>query len=175
MMSTRRGRTAFRSSLCGAAQPGDGAQHPRQPDAEFAALAEARALRRHAAAMHFDQQFDDGEPHAETALRPVERTVTLQERIEQQRQQLRVDADARIAHADERVDRGALDDDFDARPLRANTCWRWSAGSRAPGTAARCRRPRIPSPRPGARHRLAPRIQHRLHGLERGLGQRVRG
>jgi hypothetical protein len=57
-------------------------------------------------------------PTPETALLAIERAVALLEQVEQMRQKLRVDADARIMYFQPCIDRRAVDEDIDARKFR---------------------------------------------------------
>jgi hypothetical protein len=52
------------------------------------------------AAVHLDQPLDDGQAKSETAVRAGARGVGLAERLEDVRQEVRLDADTRVAHDD---------------------------------------------------------------------------
>src|SRR6185369_17560175 len=68
-------------------------------DHELATAPRPLATNRDASAMQLDEPLRDREPDAEAALRAIERLIALHEQIEDVRQDLRIDADALIAHA----------------------------------------------------------------------------
>ena len=81
----------------------------RQADDELAAVAEALAVRLDAAAVQLHQPVDEGEADAEPAVRAIQRAGGLHEKIEDARQQFRVDAHAVVAHADDDLGRLGAD------------------------------------------------------------------
>ena len=144
-------------------------QRSRQDDAELTALAQSCAVRFDSAAVHLDQQFDDGESHAEPALRTIERAIALQEQVEQMRKQLRIDACARVAYFDDRIDSGAIDHDLDARAFRGILA---GVGEQVRHHLAKPQAVALDEyllARLAHQYRLAPRVQHRLHGFQSGI------
>ena len=60
---------------------------------------------RDAPAVHLDELLDHGQPDAQPPLGPGRRTVPLGEQVEDAREQVGPDADARVGHPDDRVAR----------------------------------------------------------------------
>src|SRR5262245_51613831 len=94
----------------------------RKADAEDAAMAEG-ALHRHIAAVLADDLRDDRQPQAGAASVPAARTLDAVETLEDAGSLVRRDADAGVAHADQRRPIVALDgdDDLAAGMIVANT------------------------------------------------------
>src|SRR3954469_22080412 len=92
---------------------GDGGE-ARQEDPERRAASGAGAFSLDAPLMQLDQALYQREPQAEAALAAIERALSLHEKIEHPRQQLRVDALAIVLHLDHRLAFAGVGDDLDA-------------------------------------------------------------
>ena len=68
--------------------------------------------------MHVGEPRDEREANAQAALGTIERRVRLHEEVEDARQHVGADADARVPHADDRVWTLALDGDGDTASRR---------------------------------------------------------
>ena len=82
------------------------------------ALAFARAPDPDGAAVQLDEALHDRQPEAEAAVLARRRRVALPEPLEQVRNELRLDADAGVGHADLDVGVHALEQDLDLAVLR---------------------------------------------------------
>ena len=128
--------------------------HQRQPHAERRALAFAGAGRVHRAAVHLDDVADDGEAQPETAGLSRRASVGLAKALEHMRQEIRPDADARVADDDLDVRVHAFEAHLHAAVLRRElhrvrheipddllqTTWIAGHGSRRAGSMIVCSR-----------------------------------
>src|SRR5690349_22387633 len=78
----------------------------------------ARTVSHHGAAMQLNEMSHDCEPESETAVSPRRRSVSLPETIEDVRQKVGLDPDARVVHCDLNMRINALQRDLD-RPALA--------------------------------------------------------
>src|SRR5579884_4013919 len=90
----------------------------RNADYKLAAGAYAVASNPHAAPVVFDDRFHEREPDAETALAAAPAGADLNEALEDPVLHRAIDADALIAHADQREALVLEGGDVDASPLR---------------------------------------------------------
>ena len=131
-----------------------GRRRRRQPDRERAALARPVAPGLDRSAVQLDQPPRQREPDAEAAVAAIAVAGELREHVEDVRQHLRRNADARVLHA--QADVVALGGAADANPSAARRVLdrRCSAGCEAPAPAASGpRRSRAASPADRARAR----------------------
>ena len=91
----------------------------RQRHGERAPLALAGALGPHGAPVHLDQLLDDRQAQSQAAVPPRGRAVGLAEPVEDVRQELGLDPDARVGDADLDVRVDPLEQDLDPAALRA--------------------------------------------------------
>src|SRR6266511_1400903 len=80
----------------------------RQRDWECRPAPQALARRRDRPAIQFDQILNERQPQSQSAVTPRSRCVRLQESVENEWQEFRIDALARIADRDADVIGGAL-------------------------------------------------------------------
>src|SRR4030095_8635406 len=95
------------------ARGGEGQLHPKG-----GALALARALAGHGAPVKLGEMADERQPDAEPALGARAAAVALPEPVEDERQELPIDADAAVADHDLQVRVDALKGDLDPASLR---------------------------------------------------------
>ena len=96
----------------------DAVRLERKPDEELGAEPRAVAPRFDDAAVHVGEPRDEREANAQAAFGTIERRVRLHEKVEDTRQHVGADADARVPHADDRVWTLALDGDGDTASRR---------------------------------------------------------
>src|SRR4029079_8974084 len=89
----------------------------RQSDGEGRTLVGPRAVRRNAAAMQFDDLFDNCQPQSEAAVAARGRIFRLAETIEYERQKVSRDTHATVAYVHFHVRVGAPERDFDLPTL----------------------------------------------------------
>src|SRR5688500_8800322 len=75
-------------------------EHERQVNRESGSLILAGALDADAASVQLHQTLDDREPKSQAAITACRRRIALTESIENVGQEIRQDADARVANAD---------------------------------------------------------------------------
>ena len=83
--------------------PAIGRQQDRQTHDEFAALAQAAAVRFHPSAVHLDEPTHEIQADAQAALRPFQRARRLREHLEHRGQHIAGNADAVVLHLHDNV------------------------------------------------------------------------